>query len=844
MPVRRLIAPLLLLLLWVATPSMQAQDSSEAVRMSVETAYDNAYRAEEWLPLRIQVRNDGQDFSGRIVVRPETSGLAVSNTYSTPIELPVGSEKVAFLYVRARRAAQLTVELIDNEGVRVAQRVVGLNPIDPYDALHVLVTDSAATAINFNEVAAGGYDSVQARWEVGNLPPDAAALLAIDTLSIYQTDTETLTVGQREALAHYVSLGGHLVVIGGLDWQRTATGLEELIPFQPSGSESIDDFSALAQYAGNFANDELQGTARITTGEATEEAQILVATEDDLPLIVRRTFGAGTVDYLTFDPTLEPVASWQAQQELWFTLFTTTVPQPGWNRGFVELQEAARSIAILPDVDLLPPVWTMLGFVVAYVLLIGPINYFVLSRINRPGWAWFTIPLFIIIFTLLAFSVGFNLRGNDVIVSHLSVVQSDSETGIARQDQLIGILSPRRETYELELPRGQFFTVLAGFQQSSVLAQGIPQSGTNIVQGTNFGAENVIIDGGIFANFRGVAITEAPAITGSATITYEGEEGAQRFRGLVRNDSEFTLEDVVILARNRIYRVPDALAPGDLLDFDTGDLDKITDDPGNQTPVASPFESAPYLDLGQGLAVRLPLLASLGTARTVLGETLDYSCHIDNLDERENSDLLARRSAFICSFMRDQFHSDAIGHEIYAIGWAQEGIPSDLEITDTDYREVSTGLYIVRLDTTVEQPASSQTVTLDGDQFTWTIVERDLVSASGGLNEITLVSPASAIARVMPLPGAVLEDVNSMAVTLDRSSSYGRDVQLSLWDWEAREWILQEPITSERYEIDEPDRFLGYDNRVEMRLVLERPFAGSAPTARIRDIRVIQTGNF
>ncbi|MCA9912328.1 MAG: hypothetical protein KC496_03230, partial [Anaerolineae bacterium] len=812
---RRFIGLMLgVLLLWLLLPVAslaQAQDD-EAVQMTVETAYDNAYRPENWLPLRVQVRNEGLDFSGRIVVRPATSGLALSNSYSTPLDLPVGSEKVAFLYVRARRAAQLTIELIDNEGVRVAQRVVGLNPIDPYDALHVLLTDPDAPTINLNGVAPGGYDSAQARWELQNLPPDVGALLAITTLTVYQADTANLTVGQREALAQYVSLGGHLLVVGGLDWQATAAGFDDLLPFQPEGSESIDDFSALATYIRVPTDDELHGSARIATGTITETGRVLVETEEGVPLIVRREYGSGTIDYLTFDPTLEPVASWENLPDLWFTLFSSTAPEPGWGRGFLELQEAARAIAILPGVDLLPPVLSMVAFVVAYILLIGPVNYLVLSRFNRPGWAWFTIPLFIVIFTGLAFTVGFNLRGNDVIVSQLRVVQSDPQTGIARQDQLIGILSPRREVYEIGLPQGQFFTVLEGFQQSGVLQQGIPQSGAEIVQGANFRAENVVIDGGLFANFASFGTVEPPAISGSATITYEGEDGALRLRGIVRNDSEITLQNVAILAQNRAYPVPENFAPGDVLDFSTNDLERITTNLMNQIPIASPFESAPFLDLGRGAATRSPLFVSLGSARAVMNETLDHACDIRGLDERDDSQLIARRSAFLCSFMRDQFGVPAIGQDVYLIGWAAEATPADLQITDVAYQSVDTGLYIIRLDTTVEQPSSNQLVTVDGNQFTWTFVDRNLISAEGGLNDFTLVSPATAVIRIMPLAGAVLADVQSMTITLDRSSSYGRDVGLSLWDWDAQEWVFQEERASENYTLENPARFLGTNN--------------------------------
>ena len=49
-------------------------------------------------------------------------------------------------------------------------------------------------------------------------------------------------------------------------------------------------------------------------------------------------------------------------------------------------------------------------------MLIGPLNYALLAKLGKPGWGWLTIPLIIIGFTLIAWTVGFNLRGAEVIV--------------------------------------------------------------------------------------------------------------------------------------------------------------------------------------------------------------------------------------------------------------------------------------------------------------------------------------------------------------------------------------------------------------------------------------------
>src|SRR5688572_21385684 len=148
-----------------------AQDTGDLVQLTVEAGYDQYFRPDYWLPVRINVRNDGDSITGRLTVRPETSGRVVSNAYSTPIDLPIGSEKTAFLYIQARTfPAQIVIELLDTEGVRIAEQTANLRVLEPEDVLYVVVSRLSADSFSLNDVAPAGSLANQARWETSELP--------------------------------------------------------------------------------------------------------------------------------------------------------------------------------------------------------------------------------------------------------------------------------------------------------------------------------------------------------------------------------------------------------------------------------------------------------------------------------------------------------------------------------------------------------------------------------------------------------------------------------------------------------------------------------------------------
>src|SRR5262249_49781304 len=146
-----LLVLLTLLLLSFAMPAV-AQDTS-LLQIDVNAGFDGRYRGNMWMPLFIRVRNDGDDISGRLVVRPETSVSVVDNTFSTAIDLPSGSRKSTLLYiVPSGFGSQVRVELISNDGAVLSSANQRIQSVNTLDTLYVVVTAAASGSVDMTGV--------------------------------------------------------------------------------------------------------------------------------------------------------------------------------------------------------------------------------------------------------------------------------------------------------------------------------------------------------------------------------------------------------------------------------------------------------------------------------------------------------------------------------------------------------------------------------------------------------------------------------------------------------------------------------------------------------------------
>ncbi len=819
-------------LLMLAQLPLAAQDNfRDVIEMSVEVGFDSYFRPGEWTPIRIELKNNGESVTGRLVVRPETSGTVVGNAFSTPIDLPTGAAKSALLNIQARTFPdQIRVELIDDKGLVQAAREASLFDLAPQNQLYAVVTGPTTAPPNLSGAHIGGFRAEQAIWGAHEIPEHGPSLGSLDMMLLVNIDSESLSNGQRRALLHWVEGGGHLIVSGGPSALGAAGALSELLPLTPESTQSIDDLSALARYAA--ADSSLSQRTVIAVGDAHEDAQALVE-QDGAPLLLRREIGAGLVDYLAADPTLEPLASWQALDALWLKLLATRAPHPTWREGFTRPAWGADAIANLPGVDLLPPMQTLCLFLISYIVLIGPLNYFALSRLRRNGWGWFTIPVVIICFTGIAWTVGFSLRGAEIIVSRTTVLQSFTDRAEAQSEQFVGLLSPRRATYSLALPEGRFLAVAGATAPTSIFASNTIQTSTEISQGAVFGARDFTIDGGIFANFSTSGRIPKPAIGGAFTLSFDILESGRMsgaYQGVISNESAITLRDAVVLGPGLAHRLEGDFAPGDIVTLDREALrSDIADPPPQPNPLELNVTShaqgvSPFSGSGRNTTIKDIQGGRYLRTRAFL--------RAESAAERQ----AAREQSFLASFAVDQFHSDARGVGLYLVGWSDQWT-RDLEISGAGWSAIDTTLYVIELDVDIQLP--SRKATLTSEYFSWLTLDR-IGLTDNGTDNFSIFEEQGVEYLFHPLPGLALDEVSQLHIEVDRGGGYAQSLAAELYNWRADDYDIFDFRAGDELTFDEPGDYLGAGNAIRLRL----RYGDNIGTARIRRIRVEQTGRY
>lgn len=812
---KRLSTLLLLALFAIAaapTPRVTAQDIG-FVTMNISAGVAGRFRDNTWTPVLISLSNNGtRNFTGDLVVRPERS-RGVTNPVRTAVSLAPDSQQAFTLYVSLRTFADtVRVELMTPDGLIAAEAESDVTAVLPRERLYVRVTDGTSRPVDLSSVASYGQNVLVADWFVSNLPDRGIGLDAVDMIVVTNADTGDLSPQQRVALRDWVMTGGHLIVTGGPAWQETAAGLTDLLPLTPERSElsaDVDSAARLAGVAGGLADVETV----LARGDLATDAAILAADSRNTPLAARRSLGYGLVDYLAFDPTTPPFRGWRGLPDLWFSLASSRDVRPTWSFGFINPTQGYNAVEILPGVTALPEALAMIAFLLAYIVLIGPVNYLILTRIGRREFAWFTIPAMIVVFTIVAWVTGFNLRGSEVVLSRLSVVESFPETDTSHVRQLIGLLSPRRFNYDMTLPDTRALRPLLRPAQGGFLTT--QASPVEIVQSDVFNAVDFPVDASFMAGFVTDGMTDRVSVSGSVSIIEETSPGIQTWRGSIRNDLAVPLTDIVLLSRQGVVHLSEPLAPGEIRIIE----EEIAID--LRAPVAaSPLEysttfytpQARFVSRGRNVEVVGPeqtLSDIVGAENFRSALFFGLPLQTGAIDQAEQ-----RKQTFLANFLIDQHLSTARGDHITLFGWTTQA-PFQEDISSASWRAVDSTVYITRLETTV-QSAPGLLDRVAADQFTWTLIE-DESATNASPNLITYLNRGRLSFRLTPVPTSVLETVDQLVIVLERGNSSLQNTELRLMNWSTGNYEAIE-IVGDRTVIDEPTLYIGPNNAVQVEI--------------------------
>jgi hypothetical protein len=508
--------------------------AADPVTIEARAQVAGRFEANGWLGVAVTLSNSGEPTTGYVVADSE------DGTVRRLVELPAGARKQVNLYVRPPNfSATVAVRFTDTNGTLRTSATASVRVLDRTAATIAIVGDPAGNLRpQIIGRAQGLPDPIPL--QPADLPERPEPLAGLEAI-LWAADSSSLTEAQRMSLERWVAGGGHLVVIGGADWQARTANLADMLPVE---SITASDGVALAPlYQWLAARPPAgAGTQTVALGTPRSGAVDLVSSGDQ-SLFASMSRGAGRVTWIGADMATEPFRGWPDASALWSRLLPDNrVSQQMGEPGPIEDELSGfmiQALSNLPSLDV-PGAELLLALLAAYILLIGPVSYFALRRLDRRELAWVTAPLLVVIFSTGTYGLGLSMKGSDIIVNEVSLVRATPDATTATVSTYAGVFSPSRASYDLSVPGealmsgivNNFVDFDPGNRRRYVTEQGTPSHLLDLNVSV-FGLEAVRSE---------TIISYQPDLDVEWSYTEGGIEGE------VTNHGDGTVEDVAVLA--------------------------------------------------------------------------------------------------------------------------------------------------------------------------------------------------------------------------------------------------------------------------------------------------------
>jgi len=319
-------------------------------------------------------------------------------------------------------------------------------------------------------------------------PETVEIMNGFDILIISNFDTSTLTKAQLNTLDNWVKSGGTLVLGTGVNWKKVYSSLpEDLKKFAVTGTYTQNPAKDIEEFIGKQLDKDLfldtvagdigfkyqepeipkQGAAEeeikdesVSQQELRELSlsidEVLIGTDKN-PVAVKYMYQSGRILFLTFDPGLEPFASWEERTLFWENLLyhssaRETIYQRGsgyyysnYNNTSYYLSDLASQV---PE-EKRPPFVFMFATLLIYIAVVGPFMYIILKKKDKRDYSWIAVPAAAVLTLVVIYFAGFRTRYKTAVFNTASVVYLDAENKKTDITTGIGIFNNKRGDLKL-----------------------------------------------------------------------------------------------------------------------------------------------------------------------------------------------------------------------------------------------------------------------------------------------------------------------------------------------------------------------------------------------------------
>jgi hypothetical protein len=527
-------------------PFAYAGSAAGGLTMNAKIMLQGHARAGDWAAIEVDLQNDGPPIEGELQMNGGTQNTV---KYAMAVKLPTSSHQTYVLHAQPPNFGRnVKIDLVAGGNVLSSVTVAYLI----HDANQLVVgvlAERPAGIVSELQLPANPFGTAPAVVTLGvaDLPARSEGWSSIDRLIWQDVDSNQLSSAQLAAMREWIASGGRLVIVGGTAGINTLSAFpDDLLPYRPTATLDVDP-SRLVGVLGPLPD----GAAELAAMSGAPGAGRALATSGDRVVAGDLVYGSGRITLLGFDPTVKWLAESKSVDQLWRGLLPERI---GNGESSSDDSQLVGAVYQLPALQL-PPIDGLLVIIGAYILIIGPINYLILKRLDRRELAWITMPILVLAFAAASFGYGSFLRGTDVVINEVAIVRGAPDATEASAEVYFGIFSPTRATYQVDVPQGALLAApFAGdqFGQGSV--------SLDILQGTGTEQPSAVRNLSVGSGSIRVVRAELPVTAPRMKATLDLVDGV--LTGTFENASDQALESVAVVLGSSVAVLGDVEAHG------------------------------------------------------------------------------------------------------------------------------------------------------------------------------------------------------------------------------------------------------------------------------------------
>ena len=399
-------------------PISQAS-AAPTLEVQVTAGINGKAKYQSVVPIEITVKNNGTDFSGDMAINAQSS-YEVGSALVLPLDVAAGEEKTFELYLEGadygfsndsklfafyeggiekgklvsyKGPKQLQANFQDPAATFIYTLTEKSERLSAYLRLPQFMPSGSVEIFNLNQLK--DY----------TLPDDAQGYAMANILAVDEFALVDLSQKQQEALLKWVQEGGTLLLGASEQIEATAGIFKEFLPLTLLQQTTTVSAESLTKLSGGGIF-----TKPISVYAATKNTDsTLVLMDGATILAAKKNVGSGEILQTTFSLGDDPLASMDGYAALTANMLNIqNAMQQGMMNGNSTMDSISyelRSVnEIFPSFEV--SVTYMFVVILLYILLIGPILYFALKRMDKREHAWWVIPAISVGLSIALFIFG------------------------------------------------------------------------------------------------------------------------------------------------------------------------------------------------------------------------------------------------------------------------------------------------------------------------------------------------------------------------------------------------------------------------------------------------------